>query len=240
MLRFAPPSRSVLSLCVLSLLAPTLGLDCMSLTPMSGLWGAAPIQVSIVSDWYFDVDQTASAAALVTGASGTVTYEWSVNSPAVIVGTGDGQVTNFMAAEPCSVILLVTVTDSGTRTSVTNGMAIEFQDYGSPTTQPAEPLTIDAGPDRTVAVGYTTLPLGSVSGGSGYHGVVWRQASGPVQTVLPADGVYSDVVTVVGTTPGTAVFEMIVRDSGGYTSNSNTYYEPLIVTDTVAILVTSK
>ncbi len=239
MLHLAPPRRSVLSLCALSLLAPTLGLDCMSLAPLPGFWDAAPIQVSIVSDWSFDVDETSSAAAIVTGATGTVTYQWSVNSPAVIVGAGDDQVTTFTASEACSVILLVTVTDSGTGTSVTNGMPIEFDEYGSLPTQPAEPLIIDAGPDRTVAVGYTTLLLGSVSGGSGSYGVVWRQASGPVQTVLPDDGFYSDAITVVGTTAGTAVFEMIVRDPGGYASNSNTFYEPQTVTDTVTIVVTS-
>jgi hypothetical protein len=186
------------------------GVGCL---PVAGLFDPAPpssLYLSIVTDSYLNAGETVSAAAVVSGATGTVTYQWSITSPGVLVGRADDLVVSFTAPTAGSAVLLVTATDSGTGTSVTTAQAIEFQ-----SAVPSGPLTIDAGPDQTVAVGYTVLLLGTVSGGSGQYQVNWRQVSGPAQTIVPEYAIGTLAITVVGTTPGTAVFKLIVSDYFG-------------------------
>lgn len=186
--------------------------------------GPAPITASINATTSLTAGDIGSAAAVITGVTGELTYEWTITSPGVIVGNSNDLTVSFGSPDAGSVTLAVTVTDSGTGTSATSAVQINFQEA----TQPLPPLTANAGPDQTIAVGNTVLLLGSVSGGEPGHAFIWRQASGPVQDTKPEFTDNSGAITVVGTTPGIAVFELIVGDSAGASA-----------TDTVQVIVTA-
>ena len=217
MSRLTQSIRSVVPVCILGILVLALGAGCPLDATLLNPSSPTPIDVSIVTGYSWNTGETGSAAAVVCGATGTVTYQWSITPPGLLVGSANDLVASFTASTPGSVILLVTATDSGTGTSATNATEVIFQGAQT-TTQPSTPLTVDAGPDQTVAVGYTVLLLGSASGGSGNYIFEWRQASGPAQTTAPQFVTDSPAITVVGTTPGTAVFELIVRDYLGETA----------------------
>lgn len=220
MSRLSQRIRSVVALCTLSILFLALGAGCPTDALPLNSASTTSISVDIVSGYSWYTGETRTAAALVYGATGTVTYQWSITPPGLLIGSANDLVASFTASTTGSAILLVTATDSGTGTSATNAMEVTFQssEPGTPTTMPSEPLTVDAGPDQTVAVGYTVLLLGSASGGYGNYIFEWRQASGPAQTTAPQFMTDSPAITVIGTTPGTAVFELIVRDYLGETA----------------------
>jgi len=164
---------------------------------------ALSIYASITSDAYAtQVGQTETAGVDTGNYTGTVTYQWSITPPGVIVGSSTDPTVSFTATAAGTISLSVTATDSGTGTSATSTTQIDIVDV-------PVPLTVDAGPDQTVAVGYTALLRGSISGDGdeSYFSVGWRQISGPLQTVIPE---YANTlaITVVGTTPGSAIFEL--------------------------------
>ena len=198
-----------------------LGTGCLPDDPEPSSSGS--LSVSIVSDYSWDTGATGTAAAVVTGNVGAAAFQWSITAPGTIVGGAGDSVVSFTSSTASAATLLVTVTDSITGDTTTNAYEVRFQG-----TTPSQPLAVDAGQDQTVAVGNTVLLLGSASGGSGSYSYLWRQASGPAQDIAGEYSTETAAITVIGKTPGTAVFELIVRDYLGET-----------VTKTVKVVVTA-
>jgi hypothetical protein len=162
--------------------------------------------------------ETGSAAASIWNAVGPPSYAWTITAPGEIVGSATDLVVTFKANAPGTITLAVTVTDSGTGIVVTS--SAEVQVVGP--AEPPESLIADAGPDQTVQVGSTILLNGSASGGvtDGWslYGYMWRQVSGPFQNTAPDFVSESQAITVIGTTPGEAVFALIAQDQSGATA----------------------
>jgi len=203
--------RSMVTLWTLTILVLAHGGGCLPESPDptgSSLESSpTPINVYITSDYMYATGETAYAAAVADGATGTLTYEWSITPPGLIIEGANDQLVSFTSSASGNAILTVTATDSGTGTSATDATQITFQGQ-----EPTEPLTADPGPDQTVAVGDTVLLFGSASGGFGNYAFSWRQASGPAQATAPDYAFDDPAITVIGTTPGIAVFELIVHD----------------------------
>ena len=182
--------------------------------------------VTVDADYLVAVGENGSAAAVVYSATGAVGYQWEIAAPGTIVGASDDALVSFTSTAPGTATLVVTVTDLTTGAVGTAVAEIEFRG-------PALPLTAEAGPDQSVQVGNTVLLTGSAAGGttvafsSAPYVFDWRQVSGPAQDISPQFYNGSLAITVIGTTPGTAVFKLFVTDTSGTTA-----------TDTVTLTIT--
>ncbi len=190
-----------------------------------------PLWANVTTTYsYFSVGETETAGVNTNKAGDTLTYEWSITPPATLVGPNDGMTVSYTASAAGTATLVVIVTDPASGSSATSTTQVQFDDSNASTpSTPATPPTVEVGPDRTVAVGETVLLLGTIAGtsSSDYQGI-WRQASGPVQTIVPEDAAWTEAITVLGTTPGTTVFEFIAI---GYSGDT--------VTKTVTVEVTA-
>ncbi len=181
-----------------------------------------PITVDAGADQTVDVGATGTATAIVSNATGTVTYQWMITSPGGVTGSSTDATVSFTGSAAGAATLTVTASDSGTGTSATDSATITFVSVTPP---PA--LSADAGADQSVAVGSIVQLTGAAVGGTAPYAFQWQQISGPVQTIDPATGAGA-VLTVIGAASGTAIFQLTVTDGAAQTA-----------TDTVTVTVTS-
>jgi hypothetical protein len=178
-----------------------------------------PITVNAGDDQTLIVGTTGTAAAVVTGATGTVTFTWAITAPGAIVGSSTGQGVSFTSTGPGAATLSVTASDAGTGTTATDTVLITFQ------ASTAGPLTANAGTDQRVRIGDILELPGGANGGVPPYSFQWQQISGPGLTVDPAT-VNTSALHVTADAVGTSIFQLTVTDGTSSTA-----------TDTVTVLV---
>ena len=171
-----------------------------------------PIAVNAGPDQTVNVGSTGTAAAAVAGATGAVSFVWSITAPGAIIGSSTGPGVSFTATTAGAATLSVTATDAGTGTSATDTALITFQSATPPVA-----LAANAGPDQTIILGSVVQLAGSASGGTPPYSFQWQQVSGPVQSIDPANGVGS-AIRVTGLLAGAAVFQLTVTDGTSATA----------------------
>lgn len=200
--------RPVVLCCAIGALVLLLGAGCPQPAPLNQAVPLEPLWANIVTDSYLIVGGPVTASLNTNRDADSLEYRWSVTSPATIVGDDDAMTVTYSSPTAASVVLTVIVTDPATGSSVTAATSIGFLAEESESVQPP---VLEVSPDRTVAVGETVLLLGTVTGPRvSEYMTFWRQTSGPAQTITPDYAGSTLAITVVGTTPGTAVFEFIV------------------------------
>lgn len=172
----------------------------------------------VVADAGADVSllqgNTTTLGGSATGGSGIFTFSWvQTSGPTQTLVNGNTATPSVSATGNAgAAVFTLTATDSD-GVSDTDTVTVTVTAPVIP--EPAE-LVANAGADATVVVGETVQLMGSATGGTAPVSYQWTQTSGPSQAIVPATGA-SQNLTVVGTTAGTATFELLVTDSAGET-----------------------
>ncbi len=183
-----------------------------------------PVEANAGADVSLLQGNTTTLAGSATGGTGSYTFSWvQTGGPTqTLVNGGTASPSVSATGNAGDAVFTLTATDSdGVSDTDTVTVTVTAPDVP----EPAE-LVANAGADATVEVGQTVQLMGSATGGTNPLGFQWTQLSGPVQSIVPAFG-NAQNLTVVGTTAGTAVFELLVTDSLGETD-----------TDTATVTVT--
>ncbi len=173
-----------------------------------------PIAVDAGADKIIKTGLSKTVTATVTGATGTVTYEWEVVSGSVTLDNATTVTATVHCPNTAGIAeVRVTANDSGTQTSDSDHVSITCN---APPPPPS--ITVHAGPDQVIPNGGEIHVLATVTGATGTVTYEWTVVSGGATL----EDEFTDNVVIK--CPGTldhSVVRVKASDDGTHTSDTD-------------------